>query len=147
MRGLVVVLAVAMMSGCLSQSSDTNEPAAETPTADSPHPARTGVEIANQVYQAAAEQPATFMIDVPAGAVNVLFKVGTKVVVPGTGATVTLEGCGESSVTWGSIGIAGGNNWQNGSLCTVAKSGSHKLTVEALAVPLTGNVVIIADIP
>jgi hypothetical protein len=153
MRAIVALsfAALTLLSGCLEESAEPageadDDRVAEQPT--QPQATRPGVEVFNAIYEATPGQPATLTVDVPEGAVNVQYQLGTKASVPaGTEATLTLAGCGSADVTWSSVGIAGGNNWQGGELCSAAEAGSQTLTIEALLVPLTGNVVLVADLP
>lgn len=146
MRWLFALLVAPVLAGCLADGpTDGTEP---TLVAD-----RKGVVFVNEEYDAVPNVPATLSIEVPEGAVNVLVELRTtRVVTAPMGAEVDLSGCGAADMAWGSGGTGNivvqiGGSWSEATLCGAADGGGQTLTITANDAPLTGSVILRADIP
>jgi hypothetical protein len=132
-RLLAAALAVVALTGCLSNGTlpDSGDDASSRSV---------GVVIFNQSYEAGA-QDAEFTVGIPDDATDLRFEVSQDVNHGGS-ATVKLSNCGSGEATW----TPGGDAWQRGSLCAKGQRGPAMLTVHAGSVPISGRVLLRADL-
>lgn len=155
---LSLVPLLLMLSGCLGGSTlDSTDGGRQSDPAsgDAADPApRKGVVFYNKPYQALPNEPLEFDVVVPAGARNVEVEMSSSgVSTPLDEAVVTLSGCGQGLVSWGpgsnvviSVTVLGGS-WREASLCSEAQAGTRTVNVDTGVTPMTGRIVLRADLP
>lgn len=157
MRWTLALVPLLMLSGCLSTPTDDDEQRTSDP-ADEPEAEnlRKGVNFFEADYEVMPNDVTEIDVTVPEGATAVKVEISLSGPdVPLSEADISLSGCGSGHVTWDpganvnivvSISVLEGS-WRAAELCGKADAGSHTLTIDGGATPLTGRVLLRADLP
>lgn len=158
MRWTLALVPFLMLSGCLATPIDDDQRTSDA--ADEPEAGnlRKGVNFFEADYDVMPNDVTELDVTVPEGALAVKVEISllslTGTNVPLSEADISLSGCGTGHVTWdpgANIDIvvsisALGSSWRAADLCGKADAGSHTLTIDGGATPLTGRILLRADL-
>lgn len=158
MRWTLSLVSFLMLSGCLAAGPDAGvdgDPATSADDRDGENAGmRQGVVFYNEPYQALPNEPLEFMVQVPEGARDVKLEMSVSgAATPLDQAVVSLSGCGKGTVSWSpgsnvvvSVSVLGGS-WRTADLCAAAQEGSRSVNIDTGLTPMTGRILLRADLP
>jgi len=154
MRLSLALLPFLLFSGCLAAShNQTDDGSTSDEGAIASEAGRQGVVFYNEPYEVLPNAPIEFEVQVPEGATNVELEMSVSgASTPLDEAVVTLSGCGQGYVTWNPgpnliVSVNGGGSWREAALCERASGGVRTVTVDTGATPMTGRILLRADLP
>lgn len=156
MRFGLALVPLLMLSGCLASPQDDDAAAGSDDDQADGGGLRDGVVFYDEEYQVLPNEPLEFDVQVPEGAQDVKLEISvSSAATPLDEADVHLSGCGDASVSWSSganvnvvvsLSVLDGS-WRKADLCAKADAGVRTMTIDGGATPLTGRVLLRADLP